>query len=1455
MTRWACILAVLVLACAAWAEDFESGFLYTWQIPGRNVGGTPAAPGATIRLADNRLGEPVHLGRYSLRVEAADKQQTVSPIGRVSLDDSPNKLWLVEGWILVQRGQLFTNSYHFNADGGYVGEKQFFYNATPAWQHFRVVVGPPESKVDVPLSKGGVSFGWPLHAMPNSLVYFDDFSIEPLDLSTVTVQDPGWKRADGKATFKVQVCVKAPDATTVQGIAGRSATWPANIVLPELAGTPRAGVKVMLRPDRQGLETIEPAVATTDDKGVATFTVRAIRAGVVRARAYTPAPPGKPYGELLSAKTATLTWAESDTKVAIEDFTGHNWQNELVQYRLAWPAGAADPATLRVQNEANTVLASQLSEVEKYPDGSIKSALVSWLASLAPYTIVRYSVSALPMNRRSAALPASIPATDLRIVKGADLEIATGKIAVRLPFKPVAVKDPQKDGLPGPILAVRGRSGRWLGRGWLEHPGGAYRITPELRAAGPVFADYHIDYELTNGRYSADVRVIAGSEVALVTEEYDTASGAFKFSLYQGLQPDTARWRGHTSDPYLAPGYNGSFSGEQALSPLKYDKDGQIFGLAGWMTWWPNSGQYWGVYDSRNPQSDYLGIFRCRSGQWRNPTWPGVEMSKKPDLVATFALGAGKRLWGFYSATLPEAEPPIPADFKPGIDVGGGLRIGNAGESGSAATSFSGLNKAMIKYGEMPLNKYKDWVLDWPGAEEDIYPRMFVAPGKLEDVRKRVKDYPPVTERLGRHTSKLLTYLVTGNEKVGREIYDGAQGGDYNWTGQLNRLKSDVVQWLEWEGDTGAAMHNLHGQIKIRMNALRYDSAAAVQSLTPRERRLLRALMAFEAHKAADLDWVPFGTGFHLGNPNMPTAVAATIGLCGAALPSHPYAPEWMDRAYRYVRDTINSFTAPGGAWNECPHYQMDASIQQIVQLAAALKNTGYADLFAEPQFQETMHYAAEIMTPPDPRVGYRVLPSIGNGGLESTSLYGWMAAMTRETNPAFAETQQWMWNEGGELLMYPFDELGIDPNGKATAPKFTSRNFPGFGAILRSGTPDPKETYMAFRAGYMTSHYEPGDQGEMVIYAKGAPLCLDFGSQYAPSVGRQYMHNRISFEHRMSRDNGSITAFTAGDHADYARSQISTTTLYELPETPEEEQKLREQHILLPNTSPPTKTVPRTEWYRQVVFVKDADPAAPNYFLVRDSFNDGATLPTDWNLWTLSTGVKWEGNHAIATAQYGNVLLDVFMLSPAQPAWETGEWGHKFLPGQSGSGWAKQNKGKPFEERQKLLRVKQGPGGGYLAVLYPRDAAEAAPRVTALPNDNGAKITHAQGTDLVFALTKPGESRVENVLFSGISGVISQRKDSFILTLALLDGTKLALEGKLGLAQQKSEGMLALTIAGKELTLESDGKARQVEIMPPASWLTAQLPADSPYKIIERKETSWVVTVPTGKTKLTISK
>ena len=1420
MRIWLC-LALTLLTVAASAEDFESGLLMNWGIPGRNASGK-LPEGASVRLSDAKRGEPVHGGRFALRAEAKDKPVAIAPVDRVVLADAPDGRWLVEGWLLVERGQLFTNSYNWNGDGGYVGERQWFFNAAPGWQHLRVVVGPPGSAADAPVREGAATFNWPLNVFANSVVYFDDFTIEPLDASEVKVLNPGWKRADGKAAFSVQVTLREVGACPKLPLGGPNGnTWPAEAALPELPVAPSAGVKVALRLDRQSLDAVEPAVATTDAQGVATFTVRATHSGTVHAQPYTPAPAGRPYGEPLSSRKATLTWAEPGAAVAIEDLTGHTWTPQLVQYRMAWEPGAAHPESVRAQEEAGAALATQLAEVQKHPDGSLASALVGWIASVPANGTAKYTVTAQPLKTYK---PAAQPATDLKIAKGGNLEIATDKLGLRLPLAPLAAETPKTEGLPGPILAVRGRSGQWLGRGWLELPGGVTRMAPELRASGPVYADYHVEYEGPAGRYLVDVRVVAGSEVALVSEQYDTAQGAFKLSLYEGLHPDTGRWRGHSASPDFAPDYKGFFSNLEGVAPLKYDKDGGSFGLAGWMTWWPNTGFYWGVFDSKQPQGDYLGLFRARSGAWLNPAWPQVEMSKRPDLVASFGLGCGRRTWGLYSSTVAEAVPA------------------------SGKSAESGLNRAMIKYGEMPLDKYKDWVLDWPGADQDAYPRMFIPPGQIEAVRQRVQTWPEAMARLGSVTAQWSRYLITGDEKLGQSLVDAEAGGDYNWMGLQRRLQWDVTEWLDGEGDCGAAMHNLHGQIKARGNAGRYDVVASVK-MTPEQRRKLRALEAFEANKIADPDWIPFGTGFHLGNPNMPTAAAATLGLCGAALPSHPYAQQWMDRAYRYCRDTVNSFTAPGGAWNECPHYQMDASMTQILELAVALKNTGYADLFREPKLRDTMAYAAEISTPPDARIAARVLPSFGNTPLESTSLWGWMAAETRETDPAFAATQQWMWQESGRLLQYSYDELEIDPQGEAKAPRYTSRSFPGFGAVLRSGSPDPRETYFCLRGGYWRSHYEQSDYGNFILYAKGAPLCLDFASQYAPTVNRSYMHNRISFNHQVSGDNGSVTAFATGDRADYLRCTTTTQTLFDLPETPEEEQKLYEQRVLLPNSSPPSKQIPAATWDRRVVLLKDPDVMAPNYLVLRDSFSGNTTLPTDWNLWSLASEVKGEGNHAAATAQYGNVVLDAFMLEPAAPQWISGEWAQKFMPGNTAGLWQALHKGVAFEERQKLLRVKQGPGGGYLAVLYPRMAGEAPPQVQALEGA-GAKVVTPLGTDLALLLAAAGNVTVEGTTLEGSAATV--RRLNGLLCLALQEGTRLAGEGW-EIAQKTAAGGVSV-VAGPTLRITTSGAARPVTLTVPDAWVTATWPEQAGIKLTSRKGSVWTLEAPAGETTVEIT-
>jgi len=120
------------------------------------------------------------------------------------------------------------------------------------------------------------------------------------------------------------------------------------------------------------------------------------------------------------------------------------------------------------------------------------------------------------------------------------------------------------------------------------------------------------------------------------------------------------------------------------------------------------------------------------------------------------------------------------------------------------------------------------------------------------------------------------------------------------------------------------------------------------------------------------------------------------------------------------------------------------------------------------------------------------------------------------------------------------------------------------------------------------------------------------------------------------------IDEFTATPACDFLTGCNIISNLLPFSETP------YAPMTLLPNMPVPgEEIIPPVTWRRSILFVKDRDPLGPNYFAIRDSF-DGATRPTDWSCWCLATDVRFEGNVARFTGQYG-VDMDVAVFSPAR--------------------------------------------------------------------------------------------------------------------------------------------------------------------------------------------------------------
>jgi hypothetical protein len=370
-----------------------------------------------------------------------------------------------------------------------------------------------------------------------------------------------------------------------------------------------------------------------------------------------------------------------------------------------------------------------------------------------------------------------------------------------------------------------------------------------------------------------------------------------------------------------------------------------------------------------------------------------------------------------------------------------------------------------------------------------------------------------------------------------------------------------------------------------------------------------------------------------------------------------------------------------------------------------------------------------------------------------------------------------------------------------------------------------------------MISHYEDGDQGSWHLYAKGAPLSLDFSSQYGPMNWRPWLHNRISIDHKtdpMILSEHDVDEFITTGLADFVSGRSVIDRLRAMSETPYE---------TLPDGSSagPEEKIPPVTWRRSVIFVKDSDLLGPNYFLIRDRL-DSATRPADWSCWCLAESVRFDGRTARFQGQY-RVDLDVVRIEPAAAAWVQDRSPVpppptvaklSYGPGVAGwpeacrnppdahppvlshdftylrPFWQKQNPGKPFEERQLCARIRLPAGQGCLMLLYPRRReGEEIPAVAPWAG-GGAALSFRNARH--FVLSMPGDAEVRADGVRAHAAAFAVRQSPSGISLALLRGTRLSYQG----LEIEGVGPVCLEVAGRRVRGEISGAARSVQFQLP---------------------------------------
>jgi len=1054
---------------------------------------------------------------------------------------------------------------------------------------------------------------------------------------------------------------------------------------------------------------------------------------------------------LCACAVALPACAAAPKTVTIQDYIGVDWQRELVHYAFQFAPGEMTAPAARVTVVGGQAIPSQVSDVERHADGSVRSLTV-WFYADVPAAVTKQFIEL------STAAPR--------------------KIGIRLPSGgaqydwPVPAQD-----VPGPIQTLLLPSGRTAGKGRFDVPFRVKSWQAEVTEDGPLFAEARVKYVFDTGYWTLSARVMDGCPMVLVEEEFDTGySGqewqeADRFYTLvlngEGFRPTQAFYCGRTDKEHYhnlvkkhvqkaldhaATGHAKTSDGVEVSGytlSLKQERDDYY--MTAWPTWSPRCGV--GIRFVE-PGKDAVGFATVKTVRWRNPLSLRFRVGAKGELQACLPIQMYEQGWpsegfGRYSPNATGKTLYVPENTGRRHY---GIMLSPAEDE--LQNHIDSLIHLAVKLGSNPLDEVKDWVLDWPDPIADA-------------------QWAAESSEAG----KTALELMRGWREIKRAL------GHYGMYSMWNHRS---------------------------LTHIRYPRIQPVidspKDLTAEDRRELRRLCAYQAYALNSLEHFPWGVGSHLGNPNM-TIMAMDARIKSSQLVGdHPMFQQWGRWTLDCTRDYIHRFTRESGAPYENPHYTLGVTVQGIAEVNKVLMETKIGDAFDSERFHRCMRFVFDWLSPPDPRFnGYRVVLPLGNCSYQSVppAMAEMIVRYYKDRDPELAGQFQWCANQtlpdGKKLKVV-----------KDIVPKLGSVYYEDYGVSFRHGFGTPHETLFHIMAGNCNGHYElETDQMCYTLYAKGQPINLHFGNGYFPIFNRPWLRNRVSIDHRREvseRNDAKTLAVAFTPEAEYMRAAKDIDRLDAgTTEYPPDYGSGKSDPIFLQ----PHEDIPLTTYYRQVLFLKDQDPKGPNYFILRDEFGGTPTKPTDLSLWFLANGMERKGDVFHYDGQC-LVDMDVFVSEPADLEPETGKFGHRQQPYIRYTGFDPNYHpgGKRWEE-QLFLRIKQPPGKGYLVVLYPRlKEGDPEAKFTRL-DESAVKIETPLATDYAFLRPFAFRFKDDRVSFRGMGGAVRFYEGGKIAVVNCEGEAEFVVVGKTITGQ----GPFVATIEGGKVETKTFGKGAAVKV------------------------------------------
>jgi hypothetical protein len=1038
--------------------------------------------------------------------------------------------------------------------------------------------------------------------------------------------------------------------------------------------------------------------------------------------------------------------------IRLADVLNHKWVDELVTYTLDFPANQATLNSIRLYDvDAKKEMPFQLSGVV-FHDGKrqfVKSTAIAFFVDELPAQGTRtYTVLWDPGAFTGAAQPAAaLKETDL---KAETFEVTNGLFTVRLAGEKRFEPPVEAGTVPGPFRGFKGPDGVWRATSRFVTDAKLLGWKAELAEQGPLWKLYRVRFEFDGGRfYELELKMVVDHPYAYVSERNN-----FRLRLTELPCP----W----SDPsgHMAHGksYTRWAVADQLRILMKENFDPDV-------CYTPATFCYSFAQDPL--KHDEVKVWTAI-----RPVFPSVDAAwlgtystdeKKNDLIAI--VGRDAAHWEYPDSSInprhltPGANAEIHFVDEPGehayysIPVGRAVRhwlvaVGDKREwtqlryPGGSQTGYPYLAYLRTKVCDLPLNKVKDWHLDWeqklPGQ-----PRLFFSPAQAEALWKRIEAHEPFKPFLPQ-----VKGLLTGEGGAKTVGSVGAHTGE-NMVDLLLRVGySGFVQSI-----------SIARPMRGVAEALDYNA----RTLDPAQVARTRREMAFLTSALIDGDYWQYawnqGRTSYLANFGSDLYLA--VGLMALVLPDHPNSKQWLQYTLGELDKEFTYYISPDGAGEEnVANYYLWAW-RQFTPLLGALKHNGVFDASAHPRYQAACRFWIEILTPPQPKLAAytaaapikpedrrRRIPPFGDHGFNNREVteLGGQTGILKDANPQLAGESAWAWREAGAAK--PTTEMGVvphvlvaDPTVEPRVPALQSRRLRGFGAILRNHFPSDKETYLAIKASRIYSHHQP-DEGAIHLFGRGVPIVLDALHPDDPgSCYREDWHPIISFADGKTHRRGDVAGFWTSRLADFVAADI--------PVGP-----------LLPG--PPEPGMTRGGNRRQVLLVKSPTLDVPDYFVLQDVvYGPSASqfnLPVFCRKPQPGAGGKanWVLLPPIDSPNYG-VATDLVFLTPAAPEIAVSP----ITKGEGGEyAWA--------------VSARQPPGRNWAVLIYPRDEDMAPPTVEMLDSPSAFRLASPGGraVDCVVAAAGPVSVEADDFRFTGQCGVARLRDGR--VSVSLVDGTEI---------------------------------------------------------------------------------